>query len=375
MLAAVFRGPGELEVAEVETPRIRPDEVLVKVGANTVCGTDVRILRGEKTGGIDRNVVLGHEMAGHVAEVGRDVEGYEVGAPVAMAPVIPCRRCFFCRRDMENMCPNARVVGYVVDGGLGEYMRVPALALETGNLFVAQKDLPSEQLALTEPLSCVISGHRNIRVGVDDTVLILGSGPIGLLHLQVSLLSGARTVVVSDPSFSRRAVAGDLGAHVTVDPNNEDLAEVVAEHMDGLGVDVAIICIGIPALVNDAFRMTRKGGRVNVFAGLAGLAGRAGWSEVEANLIHYNELVVTGASNSRRADYEVAMRLIESGRVRVESMVTHRFPLEEAIEAIDKVRERGRYKGRGDAVKMNGTPGGKQGMVRGVPTQHKTPGK
>ncbi|CAN5640706.1 zinc-dependent dehydrogenase [soil metagenome] len=332
MLAAVFRGPGELEVAEVETPEIGAGEVLVKVGANTVCGTDVRILRGEKTGGIDLNVVLGHEMAGHVAEVGREVEGYEVGAPVAMAPVIPCRWCFFCRRDMENMCSNARVVGYVVDGGLGEYMRVPALALETGNLFVAHEDLPSEQLALAEPLSCVVNGHKNIRVAVDDTVLILGSGPIGLLHLQVSLLSGARTVIVSDPSASRRAVAEDLGASVTVDPTNEDLAEVVAEHTDGLGVDAAIICIGIPALVNDAFKMTRKGGRVNVFAGLAG----AGWSEVEANLIHYNELFVTGASNSRRADYEKALRLIESGRVRVEPMVTHRFPLEEAVEAIDK---------------------------------------
>ena len=332
MLAAVFRGPGELEVAEVETPEIAPDEVLVKVGANTVCGTDVRILRGEKTGGIDLNVVLGHEMAGHVAEVGRSVEGYEVGAPVAMAPVIPCRRCFFCRRDMENMCSNARIVGYVVDGGLGEYMRVPALALETGNLFVAHEDLPSEQLALAEPLSCVINGHKNIRVAVDDTVLILGSGPIGLLHLQISLLSGARTVIVSDPSDSRRAVAENLGASVTVDPTSEDLAEVVAEHTDGLGVDAAIICIGIPALVNDAFRMARKGGRVNVFAGLAG----AGWSEVEANLIHYNELVVTGASNSRRADYGMALRLIETGRVRTEPMVTHRFPLEQAVEAIDK---------------------------------------
>ena len=332
MLAAVFRGPGDLEVAEVETPEIGADEVLVKVGANTVCGTDVRILRGEKTGGIDLNVVLGHEMAGHVAEVGRNVEGYEVGAPVAMAPVIPCRWCYFCRRDMENMCMNVRIVGYVVDGGLGEYMRVPALALETGNLFVAHEDLPSEQLALAEPLSCVVNGHKNIRVVVDDTVLILGSGPIGLLHLQISLLSGARTIIVSDPSDSRRAVAEDLGASVTVDPTSENLAEVVAEHTDRLGVDVSVICIGVPALVNDAFRMTRKGGRVNVFAGLAG----AGWSEVEANLIHYNELVVTGASNSRRADYEKALRLIESGRVRTEPMVTHRFPLEEAVEAIDK---------------------------------------
>ena len=332
MIAAVFRGPGELEVAEIPTPEIGPDEVLVKVGANTVCGTDLRILRGEKTKGIDRNVVIGHEMAGHVAEVGKNVRGYEVGTPVAMAPVIPCRRCYFCRRDLENMCANARIVGYVVDGGLGEYVRVPADAVQAGNLFVAEKDLPSESLALAEPLSCCVNGHRRSGTRLDDVVLIMGSGPIGLFHLQLSLLAGARTVIVSETSEARRRTASEFGAHVTVDPVNEDLSAVIAEHTDGLGVDVSVICIGVPALVNDALRMTRKGGCVNVFAGLAG----AGWSEVEANLIHYNELILTGTSNSRRSDYEVAMRLIESGRVEVEKMLTHRFPLRNALEAIDK---------------------------------------
>lgn len=331
MLAAVFRGPGELEVAQIEKPEIGPDEVLVKVGANTVCGTDVRILRGEKTKGIDRDTTLGHELAGHVVEVGKNVRDYETGAPVAMAPVIPCRRCYFCKRDLENVCPNARIVGYVVDGGLGEYVRVPADGVGAGNLCVAHEDLPSEYLALAEPLSCCVNGHRYIRVGVDDTVLILGSGPIGLFHLQLSLLAGARAVIVSDPSELRRRFARDLGAHITVDPTSEDLPAIVAEHTNGLGVDAAIICIGLPALVNDALGLTRKGGRVNVFAGLAG----AGWAEVEANRIHYNELMVTGASNSRRADFEVAMRLIESGSVKVDAMVTHRYPLREAIEAID----------------------------------------
>ena len=139
-------------------------------------------------------------------------------------------------------------------------------------------------------------------------------------------------MIVSETSEARRKTASEFGAHVTVDPANEDLSAVVAEHTDGLGVDVSVICIGVPALVNDALRMTRKGGCVNIFAGLAG----AGWSEVEANLIHYNELVLTGTSNSRRSDYEVAMRLIESGRVEVEKMVTHRFPLRDALEAIDK---------------------------------------
>jgi threonine dehydrogenase-like Zn-dependent dehydrogenase len=116
MIGAIFRGPGRLEVGEIETPEIGSDEVLVKVGSNTVCGTDVRILRGEKTKGIARDVVLGHELAGHVAEVGENVQGYEVGAPVVMDPMISCRRCCFCRRGMENVCPNLRIIGNVVNG-------------------------------------------------------------------------------------------------------------------------------------------------------------------------------------------------------------------------------------------------------------------
>lgn len=331
MIGAVFRGPGRLEVGEIETPETGPDEVLVKVGSNTVCGTDVRILRGEKTKGIAQDVVLGHELAGHIAEVGENVQGYAVGAPVAMDPIISCRRCYFCRRGMENVCPNLRIVGNVVNGGLSEYMRVPAEAVAGGNLIVAREDLPSEYLALAEPLSCCVNGLEKHRVELDETVLVMGAGPIGLFHLQLSLLAGAQTVIVSNPSAPRRRLASELGAHATVDPTSEDLSEVVAERTGGIGVDVAIVCIGRPQLVNDAIRLTRKGGRINVFAGLAG----EGWAEVEANLIHYNELVVTGASGSRRRDFETALRLIESGRVEVERMVTHRFPLADVEEAIE----------------------------------------
>lgn len=315
----------------MEKPRISPDEVLVEVGANTVCGTDVRILRGEKTRGIARNVVLGHELAGRVAEVGGNVRGYEVGAPVALAPAIACGHCHYCKRGMENVCVNKRIVGNAENGGLAEYVRVPADAVAAGNLFVAREDLPPEYLALAEPLGCCVRGLENYRVELDDVVLILGAGPIGLFHLQLALLSGARTVIVSNRSEKRRAFAAELGAHVTVDPTSEDLSGVVAEHTDGLGVDVVVVCVGKPELVNDAVRAARKGGRVNVFAGLAG----EGWAEVEANLIHYNELVVTGASDARRRDYEAALRLIESGRVDVRKMVTHRFPLRETVEAIE----------------------------------------
>ena len=329
MIAAVFHGPGEMEVKEVDRPEIGLDEVLVRVGANTVCGTDVRVLKGEKTRGIRRPSILGHEIAGRVAEVGRDVKGYEVGAPVAMAPMIPCRRCFYCLHDLENVCPNKRGMGYDLDGGLGEYVRVPSAG--TGNLFVAEEDLPPEHLALAEPLSCCVNGQNRSRVGLDDTVLIMGAGPIGLFHLQLALISGARTVVVSEPSEPRRRFAKDLGADVAVDPTTEDLALAVEGATGGLGVDVVIVCIGKPQLVNEALRLARKGGRINVFAGLPA----EGWAEVEANLIHYNELEVTGTSDSRRSDYGTALRLIESGRVDAARMVTHRFPLSSVKEALD----------------------------------------
>ena len=332
MLAAVFQKPGQMEITEVDTPEIGPDEVLIKVGANTICGTDVRIFRGEKTKGIPLPAILGHEVAGHVYEVGRNVRGYELGAPVAMAPVIACHHCFYCQNGMENVCPKQSIVGYDVKGGLSEYMRVPANAVAAGNIFVAQHDVPAEFLALAEPLACCVNGHHRSRIRLNSTVLIMGAGPIGLFHLQLSLLASARTVIVSEPSAFRRAIATTFGAHITVDPTTEDLASVVSEATGGIGVDSIIICIGVPSLVNDALNLARQGGCINIFAGLAA----QGWAEVEANLIHYKELEVTGSANSRRADYQTALQLIESGRIKVEAMVTDRFPLRSAHAALDK---------------------------------------
>ncbi len=346
MLAAIFNGPGELEVREVETPAVGPGEVLVEVGANTVCGTDLRVLRGEKTTGIRPPAIIGHEMAGRVAEVGGGVTGFKVGDPVAITPMIPCLRCFYCRRDMENVCENVRAVGYQIPGGLSEYMKIPAYAVSAGCLFVAGEDLAPERLALAEPLSCCVYGQRRSRVGLGDTVLIMGAGPIGLFHVQLALLAGAGTVIVSQRSEGRRRLASEFGAHVVVDPESEDLSGVVAEHTEGRGADAVIVCIGIPQLVNDAFRLARKGGRINVFAGLAG----KGLAEVEANLIHYNELQVTGQTGTRRSDFGTALDLIESGRVDTEKMITHRFALRDAAEAIETA-------GGGEGIKVAVMPG------------------
>jgi L-iditol 2-dehydrogenase len=176
-------------------------------------------------------------------------------------------------------------------------------------------------------------------------VLIMGAGPIGLLHLQLALVAGARQAIVSQPTGPRRDQAERLGATATVDPGEEDLAAAVEELTDGRGADLTIICAGVPGLVREAVALSRNGGRVSIFAGMKD----QGLAEVSANLIHYKQVVVSGTSNCRRADYETALRLITSGAIDAASMVTHRFALPDVLDAIDTV-------GRGDVIKSAVVP-------------------
>ena len=329
MRAAVLQAPGRLEVGSVPAPEPAPGEVVLRVGAHTLCGTDLRILRGEKSRGVRFPSVLGHEFAGTVTAVGRGVEGFVEGDRAAMCPVIPCRRCVHCLHDRENVCANRRAMGYEYDGGLAELVRIPADAVSAGNLFPVDASIPLEQLALAEPLACCVNGHRRSGIGLGDVVLVIGAGPIGLLHLQLARRAGASAVVVSELSASRQAVATRLGATHVVAP--ADLDQTVEAITGGVGVDASIVCIGVPQLVKDAINLTRKGGNVNIFAGLAG----DGRVDIRAHEIHYKELVVTGTSAMHRRDYAQALELIANGGVDVATLVTDKVPLERAAEAFD----------------------------------------
>lgn len=333
MRGFTFQGPGRAELTELPDPKPGPGEILLKVEANTVCGTDLRIMRGEKTKGVRLGVVLGHEASGTVAELGAGVEGYEVGQLCGVSPIFTCGVCRYCQGGLANLCDDGLTVGYDVDGGLGEWMVIPEVGVRGGRLVKAPAGLPPEQLSLAEPLACVLNGQDQYRVAVGETVVILGAGPIGLFHLQLAVIAGAGQVIVSDPSASRRKVAAELGATVTVDPTSEDLAAIVGDATGGFGANVVVVCIGRPQLVNDGLNLVGKRGRVSIFAGLAD----KGWAEIEANLIHYREITLLGAANSGVADYERAVALLASGRIDGARMVTHRFPLERAAEAIESV--------------------------------------
>lgn len=356
MRAAVYRGEGRVEVREVPRPDPGPGEVLVRVASTTVCGTDLRIASGAKTSGVDVPVVLGHEVAGTVERVGAGVDGGDgvggtgrirVGDRVGMAPSVVCGRCDMCRRGVSNLCRAARVLGHRIDGGLAEHLLVPAEAVRAGNLVTVSPQVPFEQVSLAEPLSCVLHGQHLVGVGVDDVVLVVGGGAIGQLHAQLARVSGARAVIVSEPVASRRALASRLGADAVVDPAAEDLDAVVAEASDGAGADVVVVCIGVPALVDQALASARPRGRVSLFAGFP----KDRTAEVDPNRIHYGELSVMGSSDSTVQDYRAALRLIESGRVDVGSLLTDAYPLEQVHDALARA-------GSPEAVKVAVLPGG-----------------
>ncbi len=337
MRAAVFLGPNEMELRDVSRPEPGPGDVLIKVAACAVCGTDLRILSGGKTRGVVPPRVLGHEIAGEIIALGEGAERFTdltPGRRVTMAPGIPCLACRFCNTGSENLCRNRSALGYSYDGGFAEYMVVPAVGVARGILFPIPDGLSYEEASLAEPLACVVNGQRKSKIHLGDGVLVIGAGPIGLMHLQLARSAGARTVVVSEPNAPRRALAGELGATRTVDPTKEDLAEIIHAATDDDGADVVIAAIGVPTLVNQLLEVTRPGGRVNLFAGYSG----AGEATISANLIHYGELVVTGTSACTRDTFRTALNLMQSGQVDVSSLASHRFPLDQVQTAFETTR-------------------------------------
>ena len=216
MKAAVLQAPNVLRLAEMATPEAAPGELVLRVRAATVCGTDLRILSGRKTKGVRFPSVIGHEFAGDVVQAGAGVTQFKVGDRVCMDPVIPCRACAYCKSGRENVCVNRQAMGYEFDGAFAEYIRIPAIALAAGNVFHMPEGMSFEAAALAEPLACCINGQRNAQVGMGDSVVILGAGPIGLMHAALARAAGARQVIVSEPNAARRQAAAERGVNHVV---------------------------------------------------------------------------------------------------------------------------------------------------------------
>lgn len=335
MKAAILQAPNQLILGTAADPVIQPGDLILRVRAATICGTDIRVFRGRKTAGIRYPSIIGHEFSGDVVATGGPSR-FAAGDRVGVCPAIPCGQCPQCLRGRENLCPDLQAIGYEIDGGFAEFIRIPARAVELGNVHPVPDHVSHEEAALIEPLACVLNGQNKVGLTQGDRVLILGAGPIGTLHVMLARLRGASRVIVSEPNAARRAAALAAGADVVIDPNACDLRHVTRAETRGQGADVVICAIGIPALASQAVGLAAKGGRVSLFAGFSG--GESGMLDV--NAIHYNELVVTGAFGLSRRDYQDVLHMVDDGRIDLGQMVTHRFVLDD-VDAAFQMAEGG----------------------------------
>ena len=346
MLAAQLIAPNEMVVTEVPMPRAGNGEFILKVKSATICGTDIRIYRGKKTKGIRYPSVIGHEFSGEIVEAGPGLKGFTLGDRVGVDPVIPCHGCAYCLNGMENVCANRTAIGYEYDGAFAEYIRIPKPAVDGGHVYHVPEGVSWGAAALAEPLACCINGQEKVGIEMGDTVVVIGAGPIGLMHVKLAKAKGARTVIVSELHDHRRATALECGADKAVNPEKEDLDAIVKAATNGIGADVVIMAIGIPALTRPAIALARKGGRVSLFAGFTtGVS-----AEIDPNIIHYNELIVTGASALKRKDYATAMQMVAKKEFKADQLISHEFSLKDINKAFE-VAEAGT-----DSIKVAITP-------------------
>lgn len=332
MLAAVYHGPDDLRVENVPMPEIGPDELLLRVLRANICGTDLRILHGghrKYPPGTTR--IPGHEVVGEVAATGAAVAAaYPLGRRLFVAPNMGRGDSRETISGNNNLDPEYEAFGITLDGAFAEYMRVPAAAVRQGNLMGVADGVDPAVAALVEPLACVWRGQNKIAVGAGDVALVIGAGPIGVLHVMLARLRGATRIIVSEPAAGRREQALALGADVAVDPLNEDLAAVVAAESDGRGADVIITAAPVKALQEQALDLAAMGGRVNYFGGLAK---DDPFIRFNSNTVHYKELIVTGTTACSTYDCLRAAEIVNSGRLDLSPLITAAYPLSEAVAA------------------------------------------
>lgn len=335
MRAAVFHGPQDLRVCHIPRPRIAETELLVKVAACAVCGSDVRTFRhGARN--ISKPVVLGHEVSGTVTEVGRGVSGYRVGQRVAVAPAIPCGDCGYCRRGAETMCERLRSIGYEFDGGLAEFMAVPSSAVRAGCVNSVPENVSFDEAAIAEPLACVINAQELVGLGDGDTVVVLGAGPVGCLHARLARVRGASTVVLVDIRPERLPLAEAFGADLLIDGSREDVRVRVLEATGGEGASVVIVAAPSHRAQEQAITLAARRGRVNFFGGLPKTAPII---SLDANIVHYRELSIVGSYGSRPAHNRMALELIAASRLCVRPLIGLELPLDRVVDGLHAVEQ------------------------------------
>jgi len=332
MKAAIIKKPGIISVEEFPAPKPSIGEVLLKVQACAICGTDQRVLKGEKHVDVP---IVGHEITGVVADIGQGVYKINIGERYAVQTVIGCGKCPMCKIHRENLCENCfKAIGYQWNGGFAEYMIMPKEGVEQGCLIPIADDMSANLGTLIEPLSCCINGMRVIPFENMGQVLVFGGGIIGVLNGMVAKFRGAKVVSIMDVSLERLDLLKSLGLPFEnfVNSSVENPQTWVHKHTKGRGVDAVVVAASVKSLVSLGLKLLARDGHLSIFAGMP----KSDPSDmIDLNLIHYPELHIHGANSSVYGDYIDAREMIMREKAAFEKLVTHEFSLSDFNKAVE----------------------------------------
>jgi L-iditol 2-dehydrogenase len=334
MRAAVYRGVNDIRVETVPVPEIGRGELLVKIATCGVCGTDLKKIH---TGSHSAPRIFGHEMSGTVVALGEGVNNYEFGERVVVHHHVPCGICYYCRKQTPAQCPLYKTTGATAGfapsgGGFAEYIRVMDFVVSNGGVVRIPDGIPFEQAAFVEPVNTVLKGVKLLNLAPDDTLLVIGQGPIGLMHAVLAHRTGAR-VLSSDLYAERHAIAAQFGLRDPIHAATENVVERVFAETDGRGADAVILAVGGNALIQTAMDAVRPGGKVMLFAQT-----QHGQASFDPAAVCMDEKTLMGSYSSSFPLVDEVTSLVFGGYrsgFDLTRLISHRFTLEEAVAAIE----------------------------------------
>jgi L-iditol 2-dehydrogenase len=334
MRAVVYRGINDMRIETVPVPAIGPGELLIKIATCGICGTDLKKIH---MGSHSAPRIFGHEMAGVVAAVGAGVTRFAVGDRVMSFHHVPCGECYYCRKNTPAQCPLYKKTGATAGfepsgGGFAEYIRVLDFVVSNGGVVPIPDGVPFEQAAFVEPLMTVLKGTKLLNLASDDTVLVIGQGPIGLMHAALARRTGAR-VLTSDLFAERHAIAARFGLTNPIHAGTENVVERVMTETEGRGADAVILAVGGNALIRTAMDAVRPGGKVMLFAQT-----QHGEVTIDPAAVCVDEKTLLGSYSSSFPLLDEVTSLVFGGYRKgfdLTQLISHRFPLEEAVAAIE----------------------------------------
>ncbi|MHA1754341.1 MAG: zinc-dependent dehydrogenase [Candidatus Odinarchaeia archaeon] len=326
MRVAVYYNNNDVRIEERPIPEISEDEILVKVHASGICGSDVMEWYRVKTA----PRVLGHEMTGDIVKVGSNVDKFKVGQRVFVSHHVPCNSCHYCYYGFHTACETLHTTNYD-PGGFSEYIRIPKINVDRG-VFVLPDSVSYDEGVFIEPLACAVRGQEHLNIFKGQSVLIMGCGVSGILHIQLSRLAGAGKIFATNRREYRRKAAKEFGADIVLKPE-EATVEKIKELNDGHLIDRIIVSTGAPQAVQQAFELIERGGTILFYA----VPPPDINTSVNLNRLWRNEVSIKMSYGASPSDLYKSLMLIKNKRVDVEKMITHRFPLTEAQKAFKLV--------------------------------------